>query len=398
MSQAKFYGNRWFRIGSAVFILMLGIVAMAFLASTKEEANKKDLSARVRKVTVSELTFADHTLQIHGNGSIQSQRTLNLVTLVSGEVIYSKDNQKSGLFVSQGEILVKIDDREARNRAHQARSGLINSIVSLIPDLKGVSDNTAYQKWSQYLEGLNMDNTPELPQILDAQERIRVSMHNIFNQHAMAKNAEITLERHTIRAPFDAYLIADGPILGSWMAPGQTAASLIDPFQLEIAVPLALSELDLLSKETNPKATLYPTEDHSKHLSGVLSRKNAHLDKGSQTVMLHIEASNPELDPAFFPGNYMDVYIEGAMLSDVGLLARDVIAPGSYIYTMEDSLLAKHLVKILATQGDSVVIARGALESGVQVVTTLLQTPIVGMRIAVSSDEQNADDNAIMLH
>jgi len=398
MSQGNFYNKRWFRIGSAIFILLLGIASMAYLASTKEEAKKTDMGARVRKVTVSDLAFADHTLQIHGNGSIQSQRTLNLVTLVSGEVIYSKDNLKSGLFISKGEILIKIDDREARNHAHQARSGLINSIVSLIPDLKGVSDKTAYQKWSQYLEGLNMNSTPELPTILDAQERIRVSMHNIFNQHAMAKNAEITLERHTIRSPFDAYLIADGPILGAWMAPGQVAASLIDPFQLEIAVPLALSELDLLSKETDPVATLYPTEDHSKHLTGVLSRKNAHLDKGSQTVMLHIEASNPDLDPAFFPGNYMDVYIEGATLSDVDLLARDVIAPGPFIYTMEDSLLAKHSVTILATQGDSVVIARGDLESGVQVVTTLLQTPIVGMRIAVSNDEQNADPNAIMLH
>jgi len=226
MSQAKFYNKRWFRIGSAIFILLSGVAIMAFLASTKEQTNKKDLGARVRKVTVSDLAFADHTLQIHGNGSIQSQRTLNIVTLVSGEVIYSKDNLKSGLFVSQGEILVIIDDREARNRAHQARSGLINSIVSLIPDLKGVSDSAAYQKWSQYLESLNMDSTPKLPKILNAQERIRVSMHNIFNQHSTAKNAEITLERHTIRAPFDAYLIADGPLLGSWMAPGQVAASL----------------------------------------------------------------------------------------------------------------------------------------------------------------------------
>jgi len=163
-------------------------------------------------------------------------------------------------------------------------------------------------------------------------------------------------------------------------------------------VPLALSELDLLSKETNPLATLYPTEDHSKHLTGVLSRKNAHLDKGSQTIMLHIEASNHELNPAFFPGTYMDVYIEGATLSDVDLLARDVIAPGPYIYTMEDSVLAKHPVKILATQGDSVVIARGKLESGAQVVTTLLQAPIVGMRIAVSDDGQNTDSSAIQLH
>jgi RND family efflux transporter MFP subunit len=382
MKVQNLHNKAWFRMGAAALILLLGISSMAFLASTKEETKKKDVVQRVRKVATSTLDFSDHTLRIHGNGTIESQHTLDLVTLVGGQVIYSKGDLKSGLMVKAGEVLLKIDDREAQNYTRQARSGLINAIVSLIPQLKNDGQNSVYQKWSSYLEQLNIETTPDLPEITDAQERIRVSMHNIFNQHAMVKNAEITLERHTIRAPFDGYLLSDGAKLGAWLAPGQIAASIIDPYKLEIAVPLAVSELKLLSDADFRKARVFPTEDHDKFLHGHLSRQNAFIDKRSQTVTLHVVLENPDLDPAFLPGNYMDVYIDGIDMPNVALLPRDVIVPGSYIYALEDSILVRYPVQVLATQEDTAIIAAGSFPPNTQVITTLIQSPIIGMRIA----------------
>ncbi len=391
MSTSTIYKKRWFRVGSALSILGIGVAAFVILSATKEEAKKKEATQRVRQVATTPMHYADHTLQIHGNGSIESQQLLDLVSFVGGEVVYSRGDLKSGLFVKKGDILLKIDDREAQNRTLQARSGLINAIVSLIPELRGNAQDAIYKKWNSYLEQLNMSTTPELPLITDAQERIRVSMHNIFNQHATVKNTEITLDRHTIRAPFDGYLVNDGVIAGTWISPGQVAVSLINPFLLEIAVPLALSELELLSDVLVPTAIVSPSEDPGKHLKGILRRQNAHIDKRSQTVTIHIELTNPKLDPAFLPGNYMDVFIQGKRLLDVALLPRDVIAPGSYVYTMEDSLLARYPVEIVATEGDSLLIARGKVAHGAQVVTTLLQSPIIGMRIAPLAEEATTD-------
>ena len=395
MSTSTIYNNRWFRVGTAISILIVGVAAMSILAATKEEAKKKVATQRVRQVATTPMIYADHTLQIHGNGSIESQQLLDIVSFVGGEVVYSRGDLKSGLFVKKGDILLKIDDREAQNRTLQARSGLINAIVSLIPELRGNDQDKTYKKWNSYLEELNMSITPELPVITDAQERIRVSMHNIFNQHATVKNTEITLERHIIRAPFDGYLINDGVIAGTWISPGQVAVSMINPFLLEIAVPLALSELELLSDDQIPTAIVSPSEDPGKHLTGILRRQNAHIDKRSQTVTIHIELSNPDLDPAFLPGNYMDIYIQGNKLRDVALLPRDVIAPGPYVYTMEDSLLARYPVTIVATEGDALLIARGEVANGAQVVTTLLQSPIIGMRIAPLAEESTADTAAL---
>lgn len=391
MTTTTIYDKRWFRVGTAISILVMGVVAMSILAATKEETKKKEATQRVRQVATIPMKYADHTLQIQGNGSIESQQLLDLVSFVGGEVVYSLNDLKSGLFVNKGDILLKIDDREAQNRTLQARSGLINAIVSLIPELRGNDQDKTYEKWNTYLEQLNMSNTPELPIITDAQERIRVSMHNIFNQHATVKNTEITLAKHTIRAPFDGYLVNDGVIAGTWISSGQVAVSLINPFLLEIAVPLAVSELELLSDDDMPTAIVTPTENQNKHLSGFLRRQNAHIDKRSQTVTIHIELSNPDLDPAFLPGNYMDVYIQGHKLQDVAVVPRDVVAPGSYIYTMEDSLLARYPVEIVASEGDSLIIAHGEVAPGAQVVTTLLQSPIIGMRIAPFEEESTQD-------
>jgi hypothetical protein len=87
----------------------------------------------------------------------------------------------------------------------------------------------------------------------------------------------------------------------------------------------------------------------------------------------------------------MDIYIQGNKLQNVALLPRDVIAPGPYVYTMEDSLLARYPVEIVASEGDSLLIARGEVAPGSQVVTTLLQSPIIGMRIAPFDEESTAD-------
>ncbi|NQV15694.1 hypothetical protein HQ531_09580, partial [bacterium] len=53
--------KRWFRVGSAIGILAIGISSMGFLASSKEETKKRDLGQRVRKVAVADLNFGKHT-------------------------------------------------------------------------------------------------------------------------------------------------------------------------------------------------------------------------------------------------------------------------------------------------------------------------------------------------
>lgn len=398
-TNTKIYHKRWFKVSTAVAIIVVGISSMVLLAATKEQTNKREIKRTVRQVEVTELDFGQHTLKVHGNGTIESQNKLDLVSFVGGQVVYSRENLKSGMLVNQGDILLVIDNREAKNRLQQAKSGLINSIVALIPQLKGTGDNAIYNKWNQYLASLDMGKTPDLPEITDSQERIRVSMHNVFNQFSMVKNAEINLERHTIRAPFNGYLIADGAILGAWISPGQPVVSLVDPYNLEVSVPLTISDLDLISETENARAIVRPTEDHTKQVEAVLKRQNVHIERNSQTVRVHVELVNEDLDPAFLPGNYMDVYINGNQLEYVDVLPRDVIAPGPYVYTLEDSVLAKYPVKVLASQGDSVVIGNGTLESGALVVTTLLQRPIVGMRIATREmmEAENADTSQATL-
>jgi len=390
-THTKIYHKRWFRVSTAIGIVVIGISSMVLLAATKEETKKRTIRNTVRQVEVVELSFGDHTLNVHGNGTIESQNKLDLVSFVGGQVVYSRESLKSGQFVQNNDILLVIDNREANNRLQQARSGLINSIVALIPQLKGTENDATYSKWNNYLTSLDMGKTPELPEINDAQERIRVSMHNVFNQFSQVKNAEINLERHTIRAPFDGYLVADGAIEGQWISPGQPVVSLVDPYHLEISVPLTITELNLLSSSENASAHVRPTEDHSNQIDGVMRRQNVHIDRNSQTVRVHVELVNENLDPAFLPGNYMDVYIEGNLLSNVDVLPRDVIAPGSFVYTLEDTVLGKHPVEVLASQGDSVVISKAPLNSGDLVVTTLLQRPIVGMRIATREMMEASD-------
>lgn len=380
-----------------VIILIVAFLGMSFLSNSEIETQKRDTKPKIRVVNTQKVEFGIHDLNVLGNGTIASQKVLDVTSEVSGKIEYAKNNLKNGSFVKKGELVVQVDSREIENNLYSLRSDFMNSVASILPDLKVESDDL-YNKWFKYFSKIDIHkNIPRLPEISNLQEKIKLSSRKVFTKYYSVKNQEILLSKYSIRAPFRGYLKSKGVIKNSFVSRGQSLFTLEDVFNLEIAVPLLVNEYNQI-KFGNGTDVIISSDNSKNTLTGKLVRKDPQLNRNSQSLNVYVAFSNSKMYPEFLAGNYVNVSIKGRELQNVAKIPRHLIVNDSFIYTIEDGKLAKDKVKVVEMQNDKVIIENN-FEDELELVTTILQKPLIGMLVKSSDDvaEENTrkDDDSI---
>ena len=373
------------KIGSAAGIIVLGFFVMFILGSTEKTSNKHEVEPEVRLVETSTVNFGDLVLEIEGNGIVESKKTLNIISEATGPVIFAKNDLKDGTFVKKGEVILEIDSREVENSLYTLRSEFLNAIALVLPEIK-IEDQATYNKWYEYFHSLDLKNTtPELPEILNSQENIKLSTRNVFSKFYAVKNQEILLSKYKIIAPFSGYIKSNGVVEGSYVSRGIHLCTLADPVNVEIAVPLLTEEVNLINFSSPPEVKIFPDKHEGEIIKGKIYRKETLLNRNSQTINVYVSFINNRLNTYYLPGNYVKVKIEGSFLKDVAKIPRHIVDNNNFIYTMEDGKLARKKVELVTIQGNNAIIKKSDNEE-MQIVTTILQKPLIGMRIKSNNE------------
>ncbi len=372
-------------------ILALGFVAMQGLGSTQKQSNRRETAPEARAVETKTLKFGDFTLRVEGDGVVESERTLQIIAEASGRVKFAKADLKDGTFVRSGEVVVRIDSRDVVNDLHALRSDFLNAVASVLPELR-IDDARIYKRWFDYFNSLDIDEpVPELPEITNAQEKIKVSTKNIIGKYYEVRNQEILLSKHTVRAPFDGYVSSTGVIEGSFVTTGQQLLTLTDPKNLVVKTPLLIEESQVIDFGTMPRVTIYADRASEVRMQGRITRKETKVDRNSQTLNVFVTFKNPGLHPRFLPGSYVHVEIDGKTLRDVAPIPRHLFDNQGYVFTMSDGRLARERLEAVAYQGDVAVVRKTVPENTV-IVTTILQKPLIGMRVrSINMPELNVE-------
>jgi len=377
--------STWIKIASTAGVILIGFFVMFSLGSTEKHSNHREVPPEVRLVETESVNFGDIVLEIEGNGVIQSQRTLNFISEASGVVLLAKNDLKDGTFVGAGEKILEVDSREVENTLYTLRSGFMNAIAAVLPEIK-IEDIKAYNKWYNYFISLDIHKpTPELPEISNSQEKIKLSGREIFSKYYAVKNQEILLSKYRIVAPFSGYLKSQGIIEGSFVSKGQQLFYLSDAKNVEIVVPLLVDEVNLIDFSKAPTVKVYSDKNEEDILYGKIYRKETSLNRNSQTLNVYVTFTNNILNPYFLPGNYVSLKIKGKKLYDVAQIPRYVIDNEQFVPTMEDGKLAKQKVDVITIQGDMAII-KHTVSDDMKLVTTILQKPLIGMEIRSSNE------------
>ena len=387
----------------SLLILLAAAVVTFVIFSTEPKAKRGGATKETAMlVNVVEAVRGNYRPTIVTTGTVVPAKDIVLSPRVSGEIIGRSDNFTPGGFIRKGEVLVTIDPSDYRNTLQLRKSELHQTRADL--ELEMGRQNVAmkdYQLLEEELAGENKSLVLREPQLNAARSRVEAAQ-------AAVNQAELDLQRTSVRVPFDAHIISRNVNLGSQVAPGQNLGRLVgmDMYWVEITVPL--SKLPWLSfPETEGERgaevkirnrTSWP-EGHFR--TGYLYKLIGALENQTRLARALVAVEDPlarqtssEQKQPLIIGAFMESRILGDEISDVIRLNRDYVRKDQTVWVMADEKLQIRDLDIVFQDAEYAYINAG-LEENEKVVTTNLTTVTEGAKLRTETENETASSNSL---
>lgn len=364
----------WKKIIIPVAILVFGFILMQFLFSLKTEPPKKAKEVRARFVDTETLVAGDVNSEIVAFGRLQSAQPVILTSEVAGIIEQGDIPFQPGQSFKKGDLLVKIDNRQAWLNLNSAKSDFLNALATVLPEIK-VDFPGEYPKWEAYFNSCNFgQKMAALPATDNQKIKLYLSRFNVYKLFFTVQNLEILLEKHYFHAPFDGSIVSADLRLGSSVRNGTRLGEIINLTDLEVEVPVPAADVQWINRE---KAVQFTSSEVPGNWSGKIVRIGKNIDERTQTVPVFIKVDRHQGNH-LYEGVFLKAVIPGRTIKNAVSVPRKSIYNEHYIYLIKDGKLDYRKASVVRRQTNSVIID-GGFESGDTLVTELMQGVAAGM-------------------
>jgi RND family efflux transporter MFP subunit len=310
-------------------------------------------------VSVVAITSQRQQMQVKTQGTIVPSREINLVAEVSGRVVSVSDVFVNGGFFSRGDVLVTLDKRDYQYRLAEAVAQVAAAERELALE-KGQA-RQAQREWRDL--GSDEANALSLraPQVKAAEAQLSSAI-------AQRRQAEVNMERATIRAPFTGRIQAIQVNAGQYVTAGTVVAAIYDSALAEVRLPLTDKQLALVGIPLG--ITLTREQQNTVMLSAMiagvthywpatLTRTEASIDDATRLYFAIAEIPDPfnlERYPSpLISGLFVEANIMGVELENVVQVPEKAMYQNRFVYLVdENNLTHQREVTVLAKEGSVV--------------------------------------------
>jgi RND family efflux transporter MFP subunit len=363
-----------------VVVFIFGAAGLMATAPVLEPTAKKPVPTTVRTVEVEPKAVR---LMVNSQGSVMPSTESQLIPEVSGRVVWMSPNLVAGGYFTEGQVLVRVDDVDYRNSLERAQATLERA--------EAEEQHARYEY--QRLESLAERNLTSRSQLENSLRAQRVAGANLRDARANYEQAQESLDRTQISAPFTGLVRSEAVDIGQFISRGSAIATLYASGQVEVRLPIAdrqLAFLDLpptlrgeLPEGLRPKVTL-TTEYAGQQLvwQGEIVRTEAEIDVSSRMVQLVARVPNIDGQTPLTVGLFVNAKIEGLLAEDIVTLPRSALRNNGQVLVVDsDNKLQFRTIKQLRLYQDNVLVKSG-LSRGERVCLSPLQTAIEGMTVS----------------
>lgn len=358
----------------SVFLLLLIVFQLATgkKGGPEEETKKVDNKKYVKVHKINNDTV---DIFVNGFGRVASSRNINLTAEVQGVLQQGGVLFKPGQAFSQGQLLFKINDKEAQLALKARKSGFLNLVATILPDIKIDFPNNA-NAWQTFLDNIELDKSlPELPNFSSNKEKTFLAAKNILAEYYNIKGDEERLKKYNIYAPFSGTILTVNSEVGAIVSPGTPIATIIKTVALEVAIPVDPKDVSLI--KIGNKVELL-SEDKKQKWEGQVSRISQNINTNTQSVDVYINVlSDTE---SLYNGMYVEANIAANYVTNADEIPRRSFLNDMNVYTVVDSMLIKRRPTIVKSNMSSMVIK--GLEDGELVVIEPIPGAVDSMRVA----------------
>ena len=363
-----------------VVVFIFGAAGLMATAPVLEPTAKKPVPTTVRIVEVEPKSVR---LMVNSQGSVMPSTESQLIPEVSGRVVWMSPNLVAGGYFTEGQLLVRVDDVDYRNSLERAQATLERA--------EAEEQHARYEY--QRLESLAERNLTSRSQLENSLRAQCVAGANLRDARANYEQAQESLDRTQISAPFTGLVRSEAVDIGQFISRGSAIATLYASGQVEVRLPIAdrqLAFLDLpptlrgeLPEGLRPKVTL-TTEYAGQQLvwQGEIVRTEAEIDVSSRMVQLVARVPNIDGQTPLTVGLFVNAKIEGLLAEDIVTLPRSALRNNGQVLVVDtDNKLQFRTIKQLRLYQDNVLVKSG-LSRGERVCLSPLQTAIEGMTVS----------------
>lgn len=262
--------------------LAILVVAVA-AANLRREPGQLDLDWRLirepaRKVIAEPASGGTIVETITAPGKIESVEEAEIASQIIGRVIEVK--VKEGDAVKQGDVLVQIDQTEARARLDSAVARIARLQAAIAQAESDVQKAHRDANQSTKLAGRGFTTPTELADsrttLAKAEAALAMSRNDLAESMAMRRTSEEEVQRTTIRAPIDGVVsglnvdVGEIVIAGTTNLPGSVLMKVSDMNRMRVRADV--DETDVLLVRSGQPARIYLQADQLRPVTGQVDR------------------------------------------------------------------------------------------------------------------------------
>jgi RND family efflux transporter MFP subunit len=390
-----------------IILSALVVLSLVYIAKNKRP-ERKEAVAQTTHVDAIIAEQVSLNLPVFSQGSVRPRTETTVVAEVSGKIVEVSANFIAGGFFRKGEVLLQIDPSDYEAGLKRAQANLA-SRKAQYADQKARSEQ-AMKDWN------NLGRTGEPSDLTLRKPQLAEALANVQAAEADLQKAQRDLQRTKITVPYDGLVRTKQADIGQYVAPGTPLGVTFAVDSAEIRLPLSATDVSFLDlpSATDPKDKPFPRVRLRSETAGVsgewqaeITRTEGVIDEKSRVTYAVARVIDPygvlglSSQSELRMGTFVRAEIEGLRVENAVVLPRSVLsANNTVLIANENNELEIRPVNVIRAEPKRVYI-RDGIKSGELVITTQLDAPIPGIRVAVKghnkpSPRVEASDNGVM--
>ena len=420
---------RW--VPRLILVLSLGTGAMLLRrgAPTPAVARTPPTPHPGPLVEVRTVFNSRHEVAVSAYGYVVPAKQVSVQAEVEGRVVWRNPRLSPGGFVQKGDVLVRIDPRSYALAVDTEKASLSRAQLEIA--LEHGRKRVAEREWNLFrglARGLGGAADADAEPLARRDPQLHAAQVAAESVRSALERAQLQLERTTLRAPFDAWILEAEAEVGQLLTPQARVATLVgtETYWVQVAVPLnALARLQAPVGEgeegAGPRVRVwFEVGDHRVARDGRMVRILPDLDEDGAMARVLVALDDPlartssvvAAEKSSVPGNgskghlprrarleqaipillnaYVNVEITVPALERAFPLPRSALRARDRVYVV-DALDKLHIKKVRETwRGPDSVVLVGGLEDGERVVIGRVAAPVEGMAVRPQTPEASA--------
>lgn len=389
-------------IAPIAIVLVLGVGGVIAVTAMKPEPEKNDEPRAALNVFAEPVKTGALTITVEAQGEVRPKREIIVAPQIAGRVTYVSPDFVDGGFIKRGQVLVRVEPADYELAVVRARSVVASAEQGLARE---IAEAELAQK---DLDDLGLADASPLarrePQLAEARAALEAAK-------AQLAEAELSLGRTAVVAPFDGRVRERMADIGQFVSPGQSLGNIFATDVVEVALPLKDADLGQLGLPIAFLATPQnpgPRVEFSavvggqpRTWTGEVVRTGAAINSQTRQINVFAELKDPYGTGAddgapMAPGLFVNARIEGAKLDNVLIAPRASLRGDNrlFIGDAKNGKLSIRPVDVAYSDRTGAYL-RSGVEPGELAITSPIQAAFDGMSITVL---ERLPDGTVKVH